>query len=372
MRDLIPDTNAFSQLHQAASTSDVPKIKNLLSLGADVNARDSHNWTPLHHAANESVDDSHLDAIQTLLNNQADVNARDESGGTALHWVAEKTGVGKTVRLLLDHGADVNAMDDQGESPVFFAVTGGSLEVVQMLIQNGSDVNVVNEKSGSSLMHAACCNPVDAKIVRCLLKSGLKADVLDFEGRTPLMDALVYEKAPLSTLRTLLKYSDVNKVNWVDLAGSSYYKMFLEHLAILWGLGIAVNPKFLRSISSRQDYAIYYRKLQEELMVVKDTKIFSWEVSFFRLLVGTKTELKNYARNNILVNGSKWQEKFALYGARMRKNLDKGLERRRVFDEVAVILSESVPIFELGSVVINDVLDCVSTKDLSKLVGDKK
>jgi ankyrin repeat protein len=73
--------SAFAgELHKAAKEGNLKLVKELVSKGADVNAKDKYGRTPLHYAAKEG----HLDVVKFLVSKGADVNAKDEKGNTPL------------------------------------------------------------------------------------------------------------------------------------------------------------------------------------------------------------------------------------------------------------------------------------------------
>ena len=109
---------------------DPEMVRFLLDCGADVNAQDDDNWTPLYPAAWNG----RLDLVQILLEHGATVNAPTRSGETPLSKAAEKGHV-DVVRLLLEHGADPNISDFRGITPSYVASTP---EVVQLLSDFGA------------------------------------------------------------------------------------------------------------------------------------------------------------------------------------------------------------------------------------------
>lgn len=69
------------KLFLACKEGDADTIKTLLEAGADANARNRKNSTPLHEACIHGD----ADMVHTLLMAGADVNAKDELGATPLN-----------------------------------------------------------------------------------------------------------------------------------------------------------------------------------------------------------------------------------------------------------------------------------------------
>jgi ankyrin repeat protein len=98
--------------------------------------------TPLHCAVGELQ----KEILELLIAKGADVNARDEDDLSPLHYASQK----EISELLIAEGADVNAMDRHGKTPLYTAA-GGHKEVVELLIANGVDVNVKDEDGETPL-----------------------------------------------------------------------------------------------------------------------------------------------------------------------------------------------------------------------------
>ncbi|HEY2012688.1 MAG TPA: ankyrin repeat domain-containing protein, partial [Bryobacteraceae bacterium] len=69
---------------QAIRNNDLPSLKQQLSHGADVNAKDRRGVTPLLYAAAFGS----LEAVRALLDAGADMKAKNAFDATALIWAA--------------------------------------------------------------------------------------------------------------------------------------------------------------------------------------------------------------------------------------------------------------------------------------------
>jgi len=120
------DPDGETALHRAADLRGAPPAAAramatfLLDHGADPNARNWDEVTPLHQA----VRARNVAVVEVLLARGAEVDARDKGGSTPLRRAVSATGASGTAgtsalmapltRLLLDHGADPDARDRRG------------------------------------------------------------------------------------------------------------------------------------------------------------------------------------------------------------------------------------------------------------------
>ncbi|XP_044539061.1 ankyrin repeat domain-containing protein 12 [Gracilinanus agilis] len=105
-------------LHMAAIRGDVKQVKELISLGANVNVKDFAGWTPLHEACNVG----YYDVAKILIAAGADVNTQGLDDDTPLHDSAS-SGHRDIVKLLLRHGGNAFQANKHGERPVDVAET---------------------------------------------------------------------------------------------------------------------------------------------------------------------------------------------------------------------------------------------------------
>ncbi len=122
----------ISPLHFALYMKDETKARSLIEGGADVNRRTSNGTTPLSRA----VDVGFKDIVELLIAKGADVNAKDTWNWTALHSAVY--GHKDIVELLITEGANVNARDGADRTPLFYAKDEGNTEIVELLRKHGA------------------------------------------------------------------------------------------------------------------------------------------------------------------------------------------------------------------------------------------
>lgn len=142
-----------AKLGLAACEGDITKAKNLLMLGANVNATDGLGSSALTsvEACKRHDDPTRVQLIELLIAKGAAVNHRDGYGSTALMYAA---GNGDTlaVNALLRNGATVNIADKEGETALMKAAASScNEETVKALISAGADLSVRDHKGRSAL-----------------------------------------------------------------------------------------------------------------------------------------------------------------------------------------------------------------------------
>jgi len=204
----------------AAEEGNVEDVKGYLANGVDVDERDeSYGGTPLHFAAY-----SGNEVVELLIANGADVNAKNQADATPLDKAIEKNR-DETVSLLRKHGGKTKKeLEAAGKSikpiaeaakpkpptakasdtsihvaaeaakpkpptakasdtSIHVATEAGNIESVKQAIADGADVNEKNADGVAPLSNAAYFG--HKEVVELLITNG--ADVnAKFDGRTPL------------------------------------------------------------------------------------------------------------------------------------------------------------------------------------------
>lgn len=164
---------------------DLPLIKELLMYGAYINVRGRKGRTPLHLAVKHKVD---IEVIREVVKCSANLNIRDEYGETPLHLALLSSPTNfHLIELLLSRGAFVNATNNYGQTPLHNATDeSATFEVVQLLLKYGAHLNVKDQFNTTPLHFVLINAPGNVRLVKELLKIGALVNERDIEQLTPL------------------------------------------------------------------------------------------------------------------------------------------------------------------------------------------
>lgn len=195
-------------LHLVVRSEKPEFVELLLNHGANVNATDSRENTPLHDAASNGE----LSIVKLLLQAKTDPNIR-QKGNSALHIATGKGHAhlieplikAEAIRLLIDRDPEtLNMRECQPWLPLHQAcyLESERLDLVQLLIEKGADVNG-KSKLGFTALQAAAFRPGSEKILEFLLDKGALVDITN-GGYTALGTAA--KSGHISNVRCLKEY----------------------------------------------------------------------------------------------------------------------------------------------------------------------
>jgi serine/threonine-protein phosphatase 6 regulatory ankyrin repeat subunit B len=161
-------------------------VKMLVEAGADLEAKNAMDETPLTRAAINGSES----AVRMLLEKGANVESRDKSGFVPVLLAAWK-GHTAVVRLLLEYGASSDSADADGNTALMLAAHNGHHKTVLSLLARSAEINRVNRAHRTALSFAA--EKGHDKAVELLLRYGAEVDLTDNTGRTPLLWAVQNE-----------------------------------------------------------------------------------------------------------------------------------------------------------------------------------
>lgn len=169
-------------LHRAALHGNTPMARFLVAKGADVNARNGLERTPLHEAL-YGPNPAMSEIVQLLVRARAELDPKDTDGRTPLWHAASDEGSIPSLRILISAGADVNARDKWGNTPLGSAAYYLHPEAMPPLLDRGADANARNDEGKTVLTLARTSYParvkaagpkVQQKAIDLLLQHGAK------------------------------------------------------------------------------------------------------------------------------------------------------------------------------------------------------
>lgn len=143
-------------LHQAIRNSHVEIAALLLTLGANVDARDDLGRTALFETLH-TPDLCDLRGATLLLKNGIDISLQDLKGNNVLHEAARRDAVEHALRFV-DRRIDVNIPNNDGLTALHLAAGWGHYKIVSLLVEKAADVKAHN--------FSGCASPIYAESYR--------------------------------------------------------------------------------------------------------------------------------------------------------------------------------------------------------------
>lgn len=187
-----PQADGATALHWAAHWDDLPTAELLLRAGANVQAVNDYDVTPLALACTNG----HAAMVVLLLNAGADPNTARSTGETPL-MTAARTGNLEVVQALLARGADVQAKEPgSDQTALMWAVSEKHTDVVRALLDRAADVQARSKGGFTPLLFAARVGDIDA--ARTLVAAGANVNDRAPDGTSALVVATVRGHTPVA------------------------------------------------------------------------------------------------------------------------------------------------------------------------------
>ncbi|KAL1868907.1 hypothetical protein Daus18300_005743 [Diaporthe australafricana] len=210
----VPGTVAasgLSPLHVALTThghKSLGLLKALLTNGADINATEDLNYTPLMSAATLG----HIESVKVLLaqtDPKADLEvvSSREPGRTALH-LALRDGYPEIVKLLIEAGADIDHQQSDGTPPVGQLLASDKLhpareDLLEFMLKRKPNLDLADNE-GNTVLHKIRSDTPLSVVVR-LVVEGAPVNTFNELGFNPLACAVKCGNTDVARYLTTVK-----------------------------------------------------------------------------------------------------------------------------------------------------------------------
>jgi uncharacterized protein len=179
------EVQAYEGLHRAAWQGDLPKLKNLIAAGANLEARDARGRTPLHVATHARQ----REAVKLLAKAGANLDALEDDRYDAV-TIASVADDAATLALLLSLGANAGQVTSRYDGTALIAAAHlGHDDVVRQLIAAGAPLDHVNNLHWTAVIEAVVLGdggPRHQRTLAALVDAGANLKLTDRQGNTPL------------------------------------------------------------------------------------------------------------------------------------------------------------------------------------------
>jgi ankyrin repeat protein len=191
-------------IYKAAERGDFKVIRDIVADDPSIVNTKNVNYCPgdtVLHAASEG---GHAEIVEFLIQNGADVNIHDGSNNTPLYDALTASdfteGHKRVAEILLSNGADINAYngEERRYETALHSVAGWQMERVIFILNKGADINIRDYNGNTPLLNAVVSGKED--IVKFLLSKGAKKNIKNNHGYGPIEAALEFRRKDIADL----------------------------------------------------------------------------------------------------------------------------------------------------------------------------
>lgn len=167
-------------------------IRNMITEGIDVNAKDENGNTALMNIAYAKDDKNQLKKIRAVISGRANVNIQNKEGLTALMLVASD-GNESSVRAIISAKPNLDAEDRNGNTALIYAIQNNNVAGAKAIIRAKPNFNKQN-KDGNTALMLASENGLE-ELVRSLISARANLNIQNNEGDTALLLSVYNKKS---------------------------------------------------------------------------------------------------------------------------------------------------------------------------------
>lgn len=377
-------------LHDSVKNGYESMVALFLERGAYIHAETLGGETALHIASRENAKSFYSNVLKLLLCNGANVNQPNGAGVTPFHLILESGDV-QMIQLFFRYGANLLLTDNDGRTPSHFAAKNSNAKILELVLNTGM-VSIQDRtlSDGATPLHLAA-EESQVDCIKLLIDRGAHVNSRDSNGDTPILYAALNPIRNNIHLNLCFQYrksarllvnhgADLNHETFLgetvlelsaEIGNTIMMHLILEHLALMKAKNAFISENNNRLIRRQVFLGPYYDACLQELMEMKERKIYG-TVSYFHILDRSVNKLASYARNSDLVHAfeqSNHIEDFPHYSELLDEKFYEGVQQKKLSESARTILCDIFLFSDQFSLVYEKIVQFMSNGDLRTLVG---
>ena len=161
--------------------SDFSQINNYCTNISEINNQNENGYTPIYL----TILSNNIQALKELLSLGADLNIPNNLNETPL-YLSVKINNFDSFLILLKYNPDCNIQNIKGDTPLHLAIQKKEKKFIEILLNNKSNPNIQNFTLGQTPVHLAVINKLDEEVLKLLKKNkGNIFHIKDKLNKTP-------------------------------------------------------------------------------------------------------------------------------------------------------------------------------------------